>query len=302
VDRNIPDFTIAIPYYSNLNYLREAIDSVFGQNTQEWRLLICDDSQDGEARSLINEYRSDKIEYHRNRTNLGLPGNWNMCIELCRTKYLTILHSDDKLDQGYITLVKKAIENDKKDGSQSAIIFCRAEIIGSNGERVFSFVDYYKKFLNPCENRETVVFGEQGMHSLLKGNYIFCPSICYRTSIFEDFKFDCKWRMVTDLDFLFKLILGGYRFRGVPNVGYLYRRHRSNQTSILSRNFVRFEEEIELYNQVLPHLKDRGWSSSIAEAKRKNIIKMHLAFLLFKNLYKCDYIIDFLKFLKKTEW
>ena len=67
------DITFAIPYYQNVEYLRVAVESVFAQSHERWRLLVCDDSGgDPAADALLRSYSDERVEYHRNPANLGM--------------------------------------------------------------------------------------------------------------------------------------------------------------------------------------------------------------------------------------
>jgi hypothetical protein len=48
-----------------------------------------------------------KIEYARNPRRRGPFGNWNACMDLCATEWLSILHDDDYLAPGFVRLASK---------------------------------------------------------------------------------------------------------------------------------------------------------------------------------------------------
>src|SRR5205823_5588078 len=77
--------TFAIPYYRGLAYLRRAIESVFGQHSSNWRMLVVDDGSDEPAESLVKQFRDARVSYLRNAATLGMAGNWNRCLDLSQT-------------------------------------------------------------------------------------------------------------------------------------------------------------------------------------------------------------------------
>ncbi len=48
-----PAVSIILPTFNRLQYLRAAIDSVFGQTFQDWELIIADDGSDAETWSWL---------------------------------------------------------------------------------------------------------------------------------------------------------------------------------------------------------------------------------------------------------
>src|SRR4051794_20749684 len=100
VKARLPDarqvLTFAIPYYARLDYLRQAIASVFRQSSPCWELIVCDDSG-GEAEDLVASYGDARLKYYKNPCRLGMVANWNRCLDLARTDLVTLLHADDEL-------------------------------------------------------------------------------------------------------------------------------------------------------------------------------------------------------------
>ena len=103
--------TFAIPYYSNLGYLREAIDSVLAQTISNWEMIVVDDAGPEPAADLVAALNDPRINYVRNDVNLGLAGNWNECLRHVTTPYVTLLHSDDRLFPRYTEAVLAAADN-----------------------------------------------------------------------------------------------------------------------------------------------------------------------------------------------
>ena len=69
-----PLITFAIPYYSNLNYLKRAIDSVLKQSVSAWCIIVCDDGNvDESAEDLVKSYG----HWHSGWTTLELGSLMN---------------------------------------------------------------------------------------------------------------------------------------------------------------------------------------------------------------------------------
>lgn len=90
-------FTIAITLYDRRDYIFDAIRSVLSQPLPLQPLIIEDCGPDRELQQLVEAEFGSQIRYHRNPVRRGLFDNWNACLELCTTPYLSILHDDDWL-------------------------------------------------------------------------------------------------------------------------------------------------------------------------------------------------------------
>ncbi len=273
--------TFAIPYYSAPELLVEAIESVLGQSRDNWLLEIYDDNPDAPLNlELIGTYLEDsRVNYRLNTSNLGISKNWNQCLANADTELVTILHSDDRLLPQYIQVITDLAAA----RPESIAYFCQAQIIDANGNECFSVVDRVKSHLrNKMPGNDLA--GEPGVTALLKGNYIMCPTVCYRRSVIGQQHFSPDWQFVLDLEFFIRLMLGGATISGTDETAYAYRRHSDSQTSILSRNMTRFEEETSYYDSVATELSEKEWRTAARVARKKRIIKLHLLYLVFADL------------------
>ncbi|MBJ7513162.1 MAG: hypothetical protein JHC94_02425, partial [Acidimicrobiia bacterium] len=121
-------------------------------------------------------------------------------------------------------------------------------------------------------------------NGLLRGQYIFCPTLCYRASLLNPDPFQSRWRMVADLEFLASTLLHGGKFVGVPEELYAYRRHEESQTALLTATTERFDEEIEIYGELSTRAEALGWSRAARTARSRRIIRLHLAYRIIGDL------------------
>jgi GT2 family glycosyltransferase len=280
-DAGGPRLTFAIPYRSHSRWLIEAVESVLAQTSSRWLLRIYDDNPaEPLDPAILESYLVDpRIEYSANQTRLGMGGNWNQCLDRCSTELLTILHADDCLLPNYLQLMLDVFERD--DSAWAA--FCQAEIIDEKGRRTWSLPDRVKRFLRPggAEHR---LSGESAADALLRGNFIMCPTVCYRMERIGGRRFDSDWNMVLDLDFYLRVLLDGGALCGSDAVAYRYRRHAASQTARLNESLQRFEEEAALYRQYAVTLDQQGWHQAAATARRCHIVKLHLVYQLGRDM------------------
>lgn len=273
--------SFAVPYYSAPELLIETIESVLAQSRSNWLLDIYDDNPDAPLDpDFIGAYLEDpRVSYHLNTSNLGISENWNQCISNARTELVTILHSDDCLLPQYIQVITDLAAT----RPDSIAYFCQAQIINADGKECFSAVDRVKSYLRK-KLPGNDVSGESGVTSLLKGNYIMCPTVCYRRSAIGQQHFSSRWKFVLDLEFFVRLLMGGATMSGTDDIAYAYRRHPESQTAILSRNMTRFEEETSYYNSVASALSENGWQTAARVARKKRIVKLHLLYVILTDL------------------
>lgn len=286
--------TFAIPFYSGKEYLRRAIESVLGQSNPDWELLVCDDcGPEGDLSSFLSGIvPPERFRYVRNEKNMGMAGNWNRCLDLAKTDLVTLLHSDDELLPDYTAIMLEYATRYPEE----AAFFCRTKIIGSRSEPVFSFPDFVKRFLRPSDGESYALCGEEALTRLLRGNFIMCPTLCYRKSVIGERRFNGDWKMVLDLDFTSRLLLDGLTLRGVPEVLYAYRRHTENATAKYTQDLSRFDEERRISDQLAKVAENRGWLSAFHAGDRKTVLKLHVVYRILEDLSKARIRASWAKF------
>jgi glycosyltransferase involved in cell wall biosynthesis len=268
--------TVAIPFYKGHAYLRAAIESVLRQTSPVWRLIVCDDGPEPGTRELVESFGNGRIRYLKNDCNLGMAGNWNRCLDAADTDLVNLLHNDDELLPNYVELMMRT----GRDYPDAAAFFCRAKVIDAAGRDTFSFVDYVKRFVLPMPSGPLILQGESAIESLMRGNFIMCPTVCYRKSRLREQRFSTEWRFALDIAFYTRLLFGGDTIVGLPDKAYAYRRHGDNATAAYTESLLRFEEESQLHDQVAAEAQKRGWTQAARVAARKRVIKWHLRYLI----------------------
>lgn len=269
-----PAITFAIPYYSGIDYLQRAIASVQAQARDDWECIVVDDAGPESAAAAVLALGDPRVRYERNPENLGLGGNWNRCLSLATAPLVTLLHADDELLPGYADAVVRA----HAAHPDALAVYTRATVIGPDGAPVFSFPDRVKRVIEGRSSGPTVVSGEAGLERLLRGQFIFCPALCYRRDAIGADPFSTSWRMVLDLAFLAQSLLDGRRLVGLADPLYAYRRHDASQTATLTASTERFDEEIAIYDDLANRAEAIGWYRAAATARSKRIIRLHLAY------------------------
>ncbi len=277
--------TLSIPYYSDFALLKQTLRSIAAQRHPAVRVLICDDSPAGldeaQKRELLALCGRFPGRVVKNATNLGMARTWNRCLDDADTDLVTIVHGDDELEEDYAgEMVRLAAAH-----PEASALFCGASIIGADQRAAFSFPDLYKELLVPRHGDALVLSGDRALASLMRGNYIFCPSVCYRRSQLHGRRFDPRYRMVLDMDLTTGLLLDGHALVGVPRRRlYRYRRHAENATQHLTRDLTRFREESSFFLDVARRAEQVGFARAARIARQRRIVKLNLLFCVVRDL------------------
>jgi glycosyltransferase involved in cell wall biosynthesis len=97
------DITIAVTVYNRAEHVQQAVASALAQTVPSGHVMVVEDCSPADTiREPVLAAFGDRIVYHRNSRTRGLFDNWNACIELCRTRWLCILHDDDFLEPTFV--------------------------------------------------------------------------------------------------------------------------------------------------------------------------------------------------------
>ncbi len=90
--------TVVMPVYNRLEYLDEAVQSVFAQTRPTWRLMLADDRSEEATWQREQEYARDaRVVLERQERNVGLFANLNAALRKVETPYVLLLCTDDRL-------------------------------------------------------------------------------------------------------------------------------------------------------------------------------------------------------------
>ena len=95
---------VALPYYGDVDLMKQAVRSVLGQQFPDWRLLVVDDGYpDPEpARWFAQDIADPRVSYHRNEHNLGANGNYRKCVDLATAPMLVVMGADDVMQPNFL--------------------------------------------------------------------------------------------------------------------------------------------------------------------------------------------------------
>lgn len=107
----MPKVSVCIPTYNTARYLPEAIESVLEQSFTDYELVICDNASTDQTAEICSSYDDPRIRYARFEEKTNQAGNFNRCLQEAQGEFITILHADDLLLQGFLADRVKRLED-----------------------------------------------------------------------------------------------------------------------------------------------------------------------------------------------
>jgi len=113
----IPRVTIAITTFNRPAMLAEAVRSAMAQDlTEPYRICVFDNNPDAPGAdallATLPALRARDFRYYVHAENIGIFGNFNRCLTLTDTEWLTILNDDDLLDPDCLSTLFAALDAD----------------------------------------------------------------------------------------------------------------------------------------------------------------------------------------------
>jgi glycosyltransferase involved in cell wall biosynthesis len=257
---------VMLPHYGRLDLVQETVRSVLAQDDPHWRLTIVDDTgeaTDGALRRWCAELGDDRVRYELNPRNLGINRNFAHCVELVEHELAVIIGSDDLMLPGYVRTVRAA----HAAHPGVAIVQPGVEVVGTDGEVARTLVDLSKRWIY-APRRPGVLGGEDLAVSLLRGNWLYFPSLCWRSDPLCRTGFRPGLDVVQDLALVLDLVLAGEQLLVVPDVCFRYRRHGGSVSSAHAADGRRFAEERGFFLDTARRMDAHGWPRAARTARR----------------------------------
>jgi glycosyltransferase involved in cell wall biosynthesis len=259
---------VMLPHYGRLDLVKATVRSVLGQDDENWRLTVVDDSgdeADGALAQWCDGLGDARVRYRRNPRNLGINRNFQQCVDLVEHELAVIIGNDDLMLPGYIGTVRRA----HAAHPEIAIIQPGVEVVDGDGAPARSLVDLGKRWVYaPRVAEPTVLSGQELAVSLLRGNWLYFPSICWRSEPLRRTGFREGLDVVQDLALVLDLVLDGESLLVEPTTCFRYRRHDASVSSAHAADGRRFAEERAFFLESADRMAARGWPRAARAARR----------------------------------
>ncbi len=264
---------IMIPFYGDPDMLRATVSSVQAQTSPDWALTVVDDGYpDPTVAEWFGALGDDRVTYLRNEVNLGANKNYEKCIAIAEQRDVVILGADDLMLPEYVAVVSAA----RAAHPEAAVIQPGVKVIDEHGTEVRTLVDETKKRLyQPRLARRTAMGGEDLARSLLRGNWLYFPALCFDVAKIREIGFRPGLHVVQDLQLVLDLLMRGETLVYDPTVCFAYRRHSGSDSSWRALDGTRFDEERRFFLTAADELEALGWSHAARAARVHASSRLH---------------------------
>ncbi len=225
--------SVCLPTYNGAAFIEEALRSILDQTCQDFELLIVDDGSTDATLDIVQSVSDPRLQLHRNPTRLGIPANWNRCLELAAGELVCLFHQDDVMLPENLERKVQLLSADETVGFVHSAVETLAEESAPT-----SFANWIEDATD-----DTLWDGPEYFRTLLlNGNRVCAPTVlARRRALLEQGGFDPDLGFACDYAMWLRLCLT-YRVGFLARPLVRYRWHGGNASH--AYQFERGVEEI----------------------------------------------------------
>jgi len=265
---------IFVPFWGDPSLLYLTVDSVRAQRNPDWRLTVIDDCYPDETvADWFAAVDDERVTYVRNAENLGITENYREVIRRATADHITILGCDDLLHPNYVDVVLATLAA----VPDADVVQPGVEVIDENGVVVRPLVDRVKQgMLAPRGGKGIAVLrGEAMATSLIRGDWLYWPSLTFRTETMRRIDFREGLPIIQDLALLMDIAFEGGCLAYNPTLAFSYRRHGGSASQKTLLDGRRFRDERTYYAQARGLAAARGWRRASFTARLRIMSRLH---------------------------
>lgn len=259
---------ILLPYWGDFELLKKAVESVINQTEKDWRLLVFDDHYPSdEAKKYFAKLKDRRVTYYRHEKNLGITKNFNYALASASAPHCVMFGCDDIMLPNYLEIALAKIGN-------TDIYQPYVDIIDANDKVYLPLGDRVKRLLRP--KKSGIVSGEKLAVSLCHGNWLYFPSILWKTGTIKKYGFDDTYKIAEDVALELSIIKDGGSMYLDNETTFRYRRFAQSLSSReKAKDGVRFAEEGQVYDHFAKEFEEMGWKKAARAAKLRVTSRLH---------------------------
>lgn len=131
---DLPLVSVGLPVHNAARYLKQALDSLLGQDYSKLEVVVSDNASDDATEAICRSYaeRDGRLLYHRSEQNMGAVWNFNRVFELAGGEYFMWAAHDDLRDPRYVSACVRALQ------ARPAAVLCLTDMrfIDANGKAI----------------------------------------------------------------------------------------------------------------------------------------------------------------------
>jgi glycosyltransferase involved in cell wall biosynthesis len=265
---------IMLPFWGDPLLLRQTVESVLGQTDPEWRLTVIDDAYpDPSVAEYFAQLDDPRVRYVRNDVNVGIIENFRASVRLATADHLVVLGSDDLLLPGYVAALRDAVRRHP----DAAVFQPGVQVIDENGAPSLPLVDRVKQRMLRPDTRtgDAVLSDERLATSLTQGNWLYWPSLLFRTEAIRAHEFRDDLPIVLDLAILLDIAFAGGSLVVIDDEVFAYRRHTESASQKAILDGSRFTDDRRFFLETARRADARGWRSTARAARARLFARLH---------------------------
>lgn len=269
---------IFIPYWGDPDYMKETVLSVLSQTSDNWRLTVVDDAYPNrEIQLWIEQLGHPGIRYFRKSANEGITANYETCVGLASEELLCLLGCDDRMLPNYVETVLAA----HASYPEAAIIQPGVEVIDERGQTSRTIADFVKQHvMRPRARDPQILSGERLAVSLLQGDWLYWPSLTFRTDKLRSVHFRPGLPVTQDFALIMDMAFRNDKLLLTDTKCFQYRRHSQSASSRKLLDGSRFAQEREYYHLASGLAARQGWVNARRAARMHLTSRAHALALL----------------------
>lgn len=276
---------VLLPYYGDAELMKQAVRSVLDQHHRDFRLVVIDDAYpDDVIARWLKSLGDERIEYHRNDTNLGVNGNFRKALTFVRNELVVIMGTDDVMLPTHLSWLVATAERHP----QAQIFQPGVFVIDGRGAPSNTLVERMKSYYRPNGSGVRLLGGEALAASLLRGDWLYFPSLGWRAGTICGVGFRPEYEVVPDLALVLDIVMHGGTLVLDDTVTFCYRRHSTSVSSWRAQDGSRFAEERRYFGVVRRELSSLGWNRASRIARMRLSSRLHAITQLPKALVARD--------------
>lgn len=269
---------IFVPYWGDPGYMKETVESVLAQKNGDWLLTVVDDAYPSlEISEYMAGIQDPRVKYIRKDVNAGITENYRTCVAMATEEVMVILGCDDVLLPNYVDVILEA----HKLFPDAAIIQPGVQVIDEKSQVVSTLADSVKqKIIRPRGGGKQLIAGEAIATNLMHGDWLYWPSLAFRTAKIREVDFRDGFPIIQDLALIMDMIYKGDQLLIEPTVCFQYRRHSNSASSTKLIDGSRFAGEREYFDVAAAQAEALGWRRAARSARLRLTSRAHAASLL----------------------
>ncbi|MBN1405136.1 MAG: glycosyltransferase [Candidatus Omnitrophica bacterium] len=238
-----PLISVIIPFYNNVNYISQALDSVINQTYKNFEIIAVDDGSIDDTKYIVQKNIKkypEKIKYLY-QTNSGSAAARNKGIAEAKGELIAFLDSDDTWLPGNLARQTELLDK------TPAVSLVHSDFIYFNDQGIERKSEYSKNIKKH--------FSGDIFYYLFRENFISTSTVVVRKDVFEKSGlFDEEFRMSQDYD-LWLRITKKYKVGYVDTPLVRIRCHGNNITRSKEKTYVWVNKVIEKTIESFPEIE-----------------------------------------------